>query len=139
MARKLMLLDGHSLAYRAFSPLPDTLATSSGRVPDALQVVRDCVPVMMTRRGITDIARVDADGVKEKYAVTPEQWTDFVALKGESSDNLPGVPGIGDKTAAKLIESYGDIEGVIEHASELTPKIRGGVQEMADQIRINKQ
>ncbi len=242
MARKLMLLDGHSLAYRAFFALPETLVTSSGqitnavygftamlikmlgdekpdgvavcfdrgrpafrheryteykanrretpdafseqlplirevlqtlRVPiielegfeaddllatlanqaetegdevvivsgdrDVLQLVRDCVTVMMTRRGISDIVRYDADGVKEKYAVTPDQWTDFVALKGETSDNLPGVPGIGDKTAAKLIESYGDIEGVIAHADELTPKIRGGVKEMADQIRINKE
>jgi DNA polymerase-1 len=101
--------------------------------------VRDCVAVMMTRRGISDIVRYNADGVKEKYGVAPEQWIDFVALKGESSDNLPGVPGIGDKTAAKLIQEYGDIEGVIAHAGDLKPKISAGVSEMADQIRINKE
>jgi DNA polymerase-1 len=106
---------------------------------DVLQLVRDGVTVMMTRRGISDIVRYDTAAVEEKYAVAPARWTDFVALKGELSDNLPGVPGIGDKTAAKLIETYGDIEGVIAHADELKPKIRSGVREMAEQIRINKE
>jgi DNA polymerase-1 len=106
---------------------------------DVLQLVGEGVSVMMTRRGITDIARYDREGVIERYGVAPEQWTDFVALKGESSDNLPGVPGIGDKTAAKLVQTYGDIEGVIDHAGDLTPKIRTGVGEMADQLRVNKE
>jgi len=126
-----------TLAKQAESANDEVVIVSGDR--DVLQLVRDCVTVMMTRRGISDIVRYDAAGVKEKYAVTPEQWTDFVALKGETSDNLPGVPGIGDKTAAKLIESYGDIEGVIANADALTPKIRTGVTEMADQIRINKE
>ncbi|HYZ93227.1 MAG TPA: DNA polymerase I [Actinomycetota bacterium] len=106
---------------------------------DVLQLVDENVSVMMTRRGITDIARYDREGVIERYGVSPEQWTDFVALKGETSDNLPGVPGIGDKTAAKLVQTYGDIEGVIAHAADLTPKIRKGVEEMGDQLRINKE
>ncbi len=106
---------------------------------DVLQLVGEGVTVMMTRRGITDIARFDRDDVVAKYGVTPAQWTDFVALKGESSDNLPGVPGIGDKTAAKLVQTYGDIEQVIEHSGDLTPKIRSGVAEMAEQLRINKE
>jgi DNA polymerase-1 len=62
-----------------------------------------------------------------------------VALKGETSDNLPGVPGIGDKTAAQLINKYGDIEQVIAHADELTPKLRQAIKERADQVRINKE
>ena len=77
--------------------------------------------------------------VLERYGVTPEQWTDFVALKGESSDNLPGVPGVGDKTAAQLINKYGDIEQVIVHADELTPKLRDSIKEHANQVRINKE
>jgi DNA polymerase I len=241
-AHKVLLLDGHSLAYRAFFALPDTLATSSGqvtnavygftamliklladerpqgvvvcfdkgmpqfrldryaeykagraampdlfkqqlplirevlehlRVPtvelegieaddllatitkrarkedceviivtgdrDILQLVRDGVAVIMTRRGISDVIRYDRPTVLERYGVTPEQWIDFVALKGESADNLPGVPGVGDKTAAQLINKYGDIEQVIAHADELTPKLRDGIKNHADQVRINKE
>jgi DNA polymerase-1 len=106
---------------------------------DILQLVRDGVFVIMTRRGISDVIRYDVPTVLERYGVTPEKWTDFVALKGESSDNLPGVPGVGDKTAAQLINKYGDIEQVIAHADELTPKLRQAIKEKADQVRINKQ
>jgi DNA polymerase-1 len=106
---------------------------------DILQLVGDKVSVIMTRRGISDVIRYDAATVVERYGVTPQKWTDFVALKGETSDNLPGVPGIGDKTAAQLINKYGDIEGVIAHADELTPKLRGGIKEWAQQVRTNKE
>jgi DNA polymerase-1 len=106
---------------------------------DILQLVRDGVSVIMTRRGISDVIRYDTPTVVERYGVTPAQWTDFVALKGESSDNLPGVPGVGDKTAAQLINKYGDIEQVIAHADELTPKLRQAIKEKADQVRINKE
>jgi len=106
---------------------------------DILQLVGDGVAVIMTRRGISDVIRYDTPTVLERYGVTPEQWTDFVALKGETSDNLPGVPGIGDKTAAQLINKYGDIEGVIAHADELTPKLRGAIKAKAEQVRVNKE
>jgi DNA polymerase-1 len=241
-SHKVLLLDGHSLAYRAFFALPDTLVTSSGQVTNAvygftamllklladerpqgvvvcfdkgapqfrldrykeykagraatpdlfkqqlplirevlgslriptvelegyeaddllatltkhareegcevilvtgdrdiLQLVRDGVAVIMTRRGISDVIRYDAPTVVERYGVTPEQWIDFVALKGETSDNLPGVPGVGDKTAAQLINKYGDIEQVIAHAGELTPKLREAIAKHAEQVRINKE
>src|SRR5499426_1185320 len=106
---------------------------------DILQLVGDGVSVIMTRRGISDVIRYDNVTVLERYGVRPEQWTDFVALKGESSDNLPGVPGVGDKTAAQLINKYGDIEQVIAHANELTPKLREAIKQCADQVRINKE
>jgi len=241
-SRKVLLLDGHSLAYRAFFALPETLVTSSGQVTNAvygftamliklladerplgvvvcfdkgapqfrldryaeykagraatpdlfkqqlplirevletlripmidlegyeaddllatitkhareegfdvivvtgdrdiIQLVRDGVAVIMTRRGISDVIRYDPPTVAERYGVTPDQWIDFVALKGESADNLPGVPGVGDKTAAQLINKYGDIEQVISHADELTPKLREAVKSHADQVRINKE
>ncbi len=105
---------------------------------DILQLVGEGVSVIMTRRGISDVIRYDTPTVLERYGVTPEQWIDFVALKGETSDNLPGVPGVGDKTAAQLINKYGDIEGVIAHAEDLTPKLRGAIKECAAQVRINK-
>ena len=241
-ARKVLLLDGHSLAFRAFFALPDTLVTSSGQVTNAvygftamliklladerpqgvvvcfdkgapqfrldvyadykagraatpdlfkqqlplirevldslripmvelegyeaddllatlakhareegfdvivvtgdrdiLQLVRDGVVVIMTRRGISDVIRYDRPTVLERYGVTPEKWIDFVALKGETADNLPGVPGVGDKTAAQLINKYGDIEQVIAHADELTPKLREAIKNHADQVRKNKE
>jgi DNA polymerase-1 len=106
---------------------------------DILQLVRDGVSVIMTRRGISDVIRYDSSTVRERYGVAPEKWIDFVALKGEASDNLPGVPGVGDKTAAQLIHKYGGIEGVIAHADELTPKLREAIKEHADQVRVNKE
>ena len=105
---------------------------------DCLQLVNDDVTVLMTRRGVTDMIRYDPAMVVERYGVGPESWTDFAALKGEQADNLPGVPGVGDKTAARLLEKYGDIEGIIEHAAELTPKIRKGIEECADQVKLNR-
>jgi len=240
--RKIILIDGHSLAFRAFFALPDTLITSSGQVTNAvygftsmlikllsderpqavivcfdkgapqfrldryaaykagraetpdlfrqqlplirevlqalripivelegyeaddllatltkncrgegcevivvtgdrdiLQLVGDGVSVIMTRRGISDVIRYDAPTVTERYGVAPDQWLDFVALKGEPSDNLPGIPGVGDKTAAQLVKKYGDIEGIIAHADELTPKLRDSLKTHAEQVRINKE
>jgi len=106
---------------------------------DILQLVRDGVSVIMTRRGISDVIRYDNSTVLERYGVRPEKWTDFVALKGESSDNLPGIRGVGDKTAAQLVNKYGDIEQIIAHADELSPKLRDAIKECADQVRINKE
>ena len=105
---------------------------------DCLQLVNDDVTVLMNRRGVTDMIRYDPAMVEERYGVAPERWTDFAALKGEQADNLPGVPGVGDKTAAKLLGQYGSIEGIIEHADELTPKIRKGIEECADQVKLNR-
>jgi DNA polymerase-1 len=240
--RKILLLDGHSLAFRAFFALPDTLVTSSGqitnavygftamlikllaeerphavvvcfdkgapqfrlerygeykagraeapdtfrqqlplirevletlRIPivelegyeaddliatltkhcgvegcdviivtgdrDILQLVREGVSVIMTRRGISDVIRYDGATVLERYGISPDKWTDFVALKGETSDNLPGVPGVGDKTAAQLVNKYGDIEQVIAHVDDLSPRIRDAIKSSATQVRINKE
>ena len=105
---------------------------------DCLQLVNDDVTVLMNRRGVTDMIRYDPATVVERYGVGPERWTDFAALKGEQADNLPGVPGVGDKTAARLLAQYGSIEGIIEHAEELTPKIRKGIEECADQVKLNR-
>lgn len=105
---------------------------------DCLQLVNDDVTVLMNRRGVTDMIRYDPAMVVERYGVSAEIWTDFAALKGEQADNLPGVPGVGDKTAAKLLQQYGSIEGIIEHADELTPKVRKGIEECADQVKLNR-
>ena len=109
----------------------DVLATIAGVLPedcevfivtsdrDALQLVSDRVKVVSNRRGISDIVIYDAEGVKEKYGVYPGQIVDYLALKGDASDNIPGVPGIGEKTAASLIGEYGSLEGVYEHLEDI--------------------
>ena len=106
---------------------------------DCLQLVNDDVTVLMTRRGITDIIRYDPETVASRYGVPPDKWTNFAALKGEQADNLPGIPGVGEKTAAQLLQKYGDIEGIIAHADELTPKIRKGVETYGEQVKLNRE
>ncbi len=88
---------------------------------DAFQMISDDnVRVMTTRKGITDIVIYDREKVIERYGVTPEQVPDFLALKGDPSDNIPGVPGVGDKTAAKLIQEYGTIEALYEQVEDIS-------------------
>src|SRR6188768_1268017 len=79
---------------------------------DAYQLVGDGVRIMTTSRGITDTKVYDREGVIDRYGIPPEKIPDFIGLKGDTSDNIPGVPGIGDKTAAELLQKFGDLEGV---------------------------
>ena len=92
---------------------------------DSYQLVRDpVVRVLYNKRGVTDYALYDEAGIVEKTGVHPSKYVEYAALRGDPSDNLPGVPGVGEKTAAKLINSYGDLDGIFAHASEQTPKLR---------------
>src|SRR5918992_4201925 len=90
---------------------------------------------MMTPRGVSDVNVYTPDRVEARYGIRPDQIPDFIGLKGDSSDNIPGIPGIGDKTAGQLIAQYGSAEGVIEHADELSPARSRAVREYADQAR----
>src|SRR5437867_1802153 len=240
--RKLFLLDGHSLAYRAFFALPPTLATSSGTVTNAVygftsmlikmlaeekpdliavafdkgrptirlqqyaeykagraeapdefrqqlglirevlhtlnipivevegheaddaiatlacraaerglettivtadrdffQLARPGIEVLFNRRGISDIARYDEAAVTERFGLPPSKYLDYVALKGDPSDNIPGVPGIGEKTASKLVQDYGSVEGVLEHTEELKPRVRAGIEAAGQDLIRNKE
>ncbi len=89
---------------------------------DALQLVSDKVKVALTRKGITNVDTFDPERVKEKYGLSPEQIIDFKALKGDSSDNIPGVPGIGDKTATKLLQKFVTLDEVLENTAALPGK-----------------
>jgi DNA polymerase-1 len=101
---------------------------------DMYQLVSDVTSVLHPRpRGVLE--RVDRAGVRERYGIEPEQVTALIALRGDPSDNIPGAPGIGQKTAAELLQRYGDLEGVIAHAAELTPRQRLSVEECADDLR----
>ena len=130
----------------------DLLATLTGILPqedeiyvvtgdrDALQLVNDRVHIMANRKGITDIVIYDPSGVKDKYGVEPGQIPDYLALKGDTSDNIPGVPGIGEKTAAALISRYGSLEGIYEHLEDVTPpKVRRALEEHRDDAFMSRE
>jgi DNA polymerase-1 len=105
---------------------------------DFFQLVDDRIRVFYNRRGITDIVEMDPKAVEERYGIPPAKYVDLKALEGDASDNLPGVPGVGTKTAAKLIQKYGSAEEVVEHADEQTPKLSKNLAEHAEQVAVNK-
>lgn len=106
---------------------------------DFFQLVNDNIHVLYNRRGISDIVDMDRAAVLERYGVPPEKYVDLKALEGDNSDNLPGVPGVGTKTAAKLVQKYGSAEAAVRHADEQTPKLAQNLAAHADQVAINKQ
>src|SRR5438477_12337058 len=107
---------------------------------DEYQLVEDpCVKVLYNRRGVSDYVLYDEAGILERTGVTPKQYPEYAALRGDPSDNLPGVPGIGEKTAAKLVNNYGDLEGIYEHLDELPPKQRQNLGEARDRVFLNRQ
>ncbi len=94
---------------------------------------------MFNRKGISDIVDYDEAAIVERYGIRPDQYLDFVALKGDPSDNIPGVPGVGDKTAAKLVQQFGTVEELVAHTDELKGKLKENVVAHAGQLRLNKQ
>ncbi len=106
---------------------------------DAYQLVGDGVTVMATGRGITDTKIYDREAVKERYGVYPERVTDLMGLRGDTSDNIPGVPGIGEKTAAALLEQFDTLEDVLANVDQVSGKKRKeNLVEFADDARISK-
>src|SRR5829696_4158545 len=106
---------------------------------DVYQLVGDGIRVMTTSRGVTDTKVYDRDGVVERYGVPPELVADFIGLKGDTSDNIPGVPGIGDKTAAELLQRFGSLEGVLANVDQISgAKRKQNLAEHAEDARISK-
>ena len=97
------------------------------------------IKVLYNRRGVSDYALYDEAGIFERTGVTPAQYPEYAALRGDPSDNLPGVPGIGEKTAAKLVTTYGNLEGIFEHLDELPPKQRQNLGEARDRVFLNRE
>jgi DNA polymerase-1 len=123
-----------TLACQARDEGMQVLISSGDR--DAFQLIGDHVTVLYPKRGVSEIARMDAAAVREKYGVGPECYRDLAALVGESSDNLPGVPGVGPKTAAKWITTYGGLDGVVAHVDEIKGKAGESVRaHLADVLR----
>src|SRR5579863_9557550 len=105
---------------------------------DTLQLVNKHVMVMAAKRGITDVTEYDVPAVEARYGLPPKKLPDFKGLVGDKSDNIPGVPGIGEKTATKLINEFGDLEGILAHIDQLSPKEQRLLRDMADQARESK-
>jgi DNA polymerase-1 len=108
---------------------------------DSYQLVRDPhVKVLYNKRGVSEYALYDEAGIAERcLGVTPAQYLDYASLRGDTSDNLPGVPGIGEKTAAKLITTYGGLEGIFEHLDDLPPKQRANLTDARDRVFKNRE
>lgn len=105
---------------------------------DSYQLVRDPgVKVLYNKRGVSDYALYDEAGILERTGVTPAQYPEYAALRGDPSDNLPGVPGVGEKTAAKLINTYGGLDGIFSHVEEQTPKLKASLAESEARVRKN--
>ena len=105
---------------------------------DALQLVTDDSMVLFTRKGITEAVRFTPETVKEAYGITPSQVPDWKGLAGDSSDNIPGVPGVGDKTAVKLLAEYGTLENVLAHGDDIKGKLGEKIRANADQALFSK-
>ncbi|HEU5215096.1 MAG TPA: DNA polymerase I [Gaiellaceae bacterium] len=125
-----------TLATRADEAGIRTCVVSTDR--DAFQLVSENVCLMMTPRGVSDVNVYTPDRVEARYGIRPEQIPDFIGLKGDTSDNIPGVPGIGDKTAGQLVAQYGSLEDVLEHVDELSPARKKNLIEFAEQARAAK-
>jgi DNA polymerase-1 len=106
---------------------------------DCLQLVTESVEALVPRRGITDTFVYGPDQVRQRYGFEPPQLIDFKALRGDTSDNIPGVPGVGDKTAAKLVQDFGTIEALLERVDELPEgRLKTSLKANAEQMRLGK-
>ncbi|GAV23559.1 DNA polymerase I [Carboxydothermus pertinax] len=106
---------------------------------DMLQLVEEKVAVYLTKKGITDLVKMDLAKVQENYGLKPIQLIDVKGLMGDPSDNIPGVPGIGEKTALDLIKTYGSLEEVLTHKEELKPKLKEKLTEHENLAKISKE
>jgi len=106
---------------------------------DCLQLVSESIEALVPRRGITDTFVYGPDQVRQRYGFEPAQLVDFKALRGDTSDNIPGVPGIGDKTAAKLVQDYGSVEQLLEKVDELPEgRLKTSLKSHVEQVRLGK-
>lgn len=125
-----------TLATQARDRGDDVIVVSGDR--DTYQLVEDPhITVLYNKRGVSDYAHYDEAGIQERTGVHPIKYPEYAALRGDPSDNLPGVPGVGEKTAAKLLNEYGDLDGVFANLDKLTPKLRANLEAGEAQVRSN--
>jgi DNA polymerase-1 len=126
-----------TLATEAAAQDMDVLVVTGDR--DVLQLVSDKVTVLMTRRGITEMTRFTPATVAEKYGLSPAQYPDFAALRGDPSDNLPGIPGVGEKTATRWIAEFGSLQALVDRVDEVKGKAGDALREHLASVLRNRQ
>ncbi|MCW3768022.1 DNA polymerase I [Paenarthrobacter ureafaciens] len=125
-----------TLAAQADTEGFEVLLVSGDR--DSFQLINDNVFVLYPKQGVSNIPKLDAAAIEEKYFVKPAFYSDLAALVGESADNLPGVPGVGPKTAAKWINLYGGLEGILENLDSIGGKVGGALKENVENVKRNR-
>src|SRR5699024_6434591 len=106
---------------------------------DALQLVTDDVTVLYPRKGVSELTRFTPAAVAYKYGLTPAQYPDFAALRGDPSDNLPGIPGVGEKTATKWIIEYGSLAGLVDQVDQVRGKVGDNLRANLASVQTNRQ
>jgi DNA polymerase-1 len=106
---------------------------------DSLQLVSPDVTVLYPRKGVSDLTRFTPEAVEEKYGLTPTQYPDFAALRGDPSDNLPGIPGVGEKTAAKWIVEYGSLQGLVDNVDTVRGKVGDSLRDNLSSVVLNRE
>jgi DNA polymerase-1 len=126
-----------TLATAAEAEGMDVLIVSGDR--DTFQLVSDKVTVLYNSRGVSDMRRFTPEAVQEKYGLTPAQYPDFAAVRGDPSDNLPGIPGVGEKTATKWIQQFGSLEELVNRVGEVKGKVGDSLREHLASVLRNRQ
>lgn len=124
------------LGQRASEQGAEVVVVTADR--DFLQMVSPRVRLMMNRRGISDTVVYDEAAVRQRYGFGPDRYLDYAALRGDPSDNIQGVPGVGEKTAARLIQTHGTLEEIFAHIDEMTPKLKANLLEAHDRLLENR-
>ena len=106
---------------------------------DSLQLVSDNVTVLYPRKGVSDLTRFTPEAVLEKYGLTPQQYPDFAALRGDPSDNLPGIPGVGEKTATKWIVEYGSLQALVDNVDKIKGKVGDALRANLSSVVLNRE
>ncbi|MGV0792193.1 DNA polymerase I [Mycolicibacterium sp. XJ1819] len=106
---------------------------------DALQLVNDDITVLYPRKGVSELTRFTPEAVQEKYGLTPEQYPDFAALRGDPSDNLPGIPGVGEKTATKWIAQYGSLQALVDNVDAVKGKVGDALRANLSSVVLNRE
>ena len=105
---------------------------------DSFQLIDDHTTVLYPRKGVSDLVRMTPAALEEKYGLTPLQYPDYAALRGDPSDNLPGIPGVGEKTAAKWIQEYGSLSKLLESREQVPGKVGIALREAYEKVRLNR-
>ncbi len=126
-----------TITKRAESEGAEVLICTGDR--DSFQLVSESTTVLYPKRGVSELARMTPDAVIEKYGMTPAQYPDFAALRGDPSDNLPSIPGVGEKTAAKWVIEYGSLTSLLAEADKVSGKVGDALRANLESVRRNRE